>query len=249
MKLILDECGYNNNLSILSLTEADIEKIESFINSKPSLLKKLKSYKAKEKFELKPGHRSTILILPKYYQEYINLSAQSDKNSSKQTSESQSSLKPTRKQKKKINKTVDELKNELINKLKHYVEKFNIVVEFSLNHIFEFNEENNHYKYKYKCRVKCALCQKKIVCNYSTHWVVSNLESHLKDHIKPIVQKSNENSSNNQSKIAESEILLNSPVETNSNLKQISDISGVQKIIHRTEPRLTEELNLILHRT
>lgn len=87
------------------------------MNSKPTFVKNLKSYKTNEKFELKPGDRSAILNLPKLYREYIDHGTSQDAKQNKnsvQTLETHSlahsTLSSTSKLNKKPKKSVDELK-------------------------------------------------------------------------------------------------------------------------------------------
>lgn len=76
------------------------------------------------------------------------------------------------------------------------MKRFDYDVEFSFSDISEFSKKNE----KYQCRVKCSFCSKKVICNYCSHWVVSNLEFHLKSHIQSNA-KSNDKTIKEASKV------------------------------------------------
>lgn len=272
VKHILNGCGFDNNLSILSLSVADIEKIETYVNSNPHFLKKLKSYKTNEKFEVKPGHRSVILNLPRHYQHYISdrtsENAQQNTNSSNQSLDQRldlgletltttSTLTATQqKQNKGLKKSVDELKKQLTNKLNCYMKRFNFEVEFNVNEISDFCKNNEYYK----CRMKCCFCSKTIVCNYLSHWVVSNLEAHLKKHIKDIDNSSE--TPNNVLSSCISNVVVPSTKTSGEIFPTVKDVEpSVERhilngqnitdkcTIHRVDSSTDQELQNILNKT
>lgn len=56
----------------------------------------------------------------------------------------------------------------------------NFDINKELFQVFNLREENN----KIKCELKCPVCDtKKIACDYTTYWNVSNFQAHLKRHI------------------------------------------------------------------
>lgn len=68
LKNILFKCGFDNGISITTITEKDIETIEKAVNADKTILNDCVQYK-KEEFALKPGHRSLILGLPKKFEQ------------------------------------------------------------------------------------------------------------------------------------------------------------------------------------
>lgn len=165
---ILTECGYDSELAIISLTEKDLETIESVIDKKKHILKYSRNYKeyydSHERFVLKPGHKSLILGLRKKIEEFVKTKKDDAETKNK-------------------NETLDgnELKTGLIEKLKRYMLRFSFNINFTESDIsdFTFVQHENCYK----CGVKCPFCMKVYSCKYLTHWIVSNYETHIKAHV------------------------------------------------------------------
>lgn len=149
----------------MALKESDIADIEKCVNDSKYIFKNSNNtYSVNDEFILKPGHRALILNLPNKFKEYQD---------SKQT-------KNKRKKPTVVQKTKSDLILELRQKLECYLNKLNFAVQFDEDSVTDYFEENNSYS----CRVKCPFCLKSLLCNYVSHWVVSNIEAHLKNHVK-----------------------------------------------------------------
>lgn len=92
--------------------------------------------------------------------------------------------------------------------------RFQYMVQFSLNDISEFKKENENV---YRCRVNCKFCDKSFFAKYKSHWVVSNIEAHLKNHVNGA---SRVHTSNGSQSVANrvSDNNKNSPLNPSSNL-------------------------------
>lgn len=95
MKIILNECGYDNSLSIQSLNENALIDIENFTkNNLRDTIERLncchfetyRSLIADNRFRLLPGHRSLILEMSKRYLSNENSDETIAKSSAKSTS-------------------------------------------------------------------------------------------------------------------------------------------------------------------
>lgn len=166
---ILTACGYDSELAIIGLKEKDLETIEKEVDKNKDILKNSTDYKnnynSPERFVLKPGHKSLILSLPKKFEDFLE-----EKKKDEQ-----------RNNPKKNSKNVNELKSELTEKLNNYMLRFSFNVNFTQSDLskFIFLEDKNCYT----CGVKCPFCMKVFSCKYSTYWMVSNFEAHLKSHV------------------------------------------------------------------
>lgn len=86
VKNILSICGYDNDLSILTLKDDDIQVIEKIMNDdKFSYLRDSKVYQTDNIFQFKPGHKALILSLPEKFEEYL-VHKKSNKSSGKKNS-------------------------------------------------------------------------------------------------------------------------------------------------------------------
>lgn len=190
IKVILNESGFDNLLSLVSLKEENIIQIENYLSNNKQIFQYLKEYKdtdSTEVFRLKPGHRALIVGLPNRVEKYLQHVKDSKKDSKSQTNV---------RRKVQKDKTDDELKHELTKKVSTFLKNSQFDISFDIQKdVSEFTKEENLYR----CRVKCPFCEKQIVCSYVTHWAVSNLESHLKNHISSISLLSNINSPANTS--------------------------------------------------
>lgn len=169
MKLILRRSGYEHEISLETLNDSKIEKIESFMNENKHLLKKT-VYDSTQVFKFMPGHRAVIEEIPKKIVElnkYRQRKAESEAENAVLVSEEQ-----------KI-----KLKQSLIDKLIKYAKGLNCVISLQFTDIVEFEYSEKNQSIEFKCRVKCPFCDKKYLCVYRTYWSVSNIESHFKNHI------------------------------------------------------------------
>lgn len=198
IRKILPACGFDTELSIISLKENDINTIEKIVNQKKTLLSKSVLYNENETFEFKPGHRSLILSLPKRFEAYLEFK----KSNQQQANTQRLNKKPENINPK--NKSNDQLISELIEKLMKYMQKWHYSVVFTKNDVSNFNKDQNVCK----CKIKCPFCAKFYVCSYSKHWAVSNFEAHIKKHINDAsgIQKHSQ-TSQSQSRSQSNEIL------------------------------------------
>lgn len=152
------------------MNESQIIQIENSVNEDNNILSKLKQYSHTTKFNLKPGHKSTILSLPQRIEAYLKHKKETKAKN--------------RKQKKDEIKNEIELKSNIREKLSKYMEKkLSYSVEFSDSDIIEFESEEENQKTVFRCKVKCKFCSKSVAAKYETHWIVSNVEAHLKKHV------------------------------------------------------------------
>lgn len=75
-------------------------------------------------------------------------------------------------------------------KLVNYAKSKNLAIELIKTDIVSWENCGNNTA---RCRVRCVFCNIYGLCNYNSHWRVSNYESHLLSHLKTI--ESNKNSS------------------------------------------------------
>lgn len=111
-------------------------------------------------FKLKPGHKAIILSLPQ-------------------------ALKIYEVKNKKIcvsNVSEVDLKHSLVKKITNFANKNLYELNFTLELISDFHQENGAHK----CRFECPICSTKIRCEYRKYWLISNLEVHMKNHYKHI---------------------------------------------------------------
>lgn len=168
IQIVLSETGFDSLLSIASLKKENLVEVENYINKNESVLRKLCEYKdadnsadSSQVFNLKPGHQAIITELQRRVEKHLEAKIQ--KKSPQIAPE----------------KTDDTLKLELVNKLQSYLRKINSNIAVGNENLFDFHRKKNS---TYSCHVQCSLCQKRIICTYTTHWAVSNLETHFKNH-------------------------------------------------------------------
>lgn len=65
IKLILEECAFDTELSLLALDDKVVSDIESHVNSDRELLRNT-SYENVNHFKFKPGHKIFLLQMPNY---------------------------------------------------------------------------------------------------------------------------------------------------------------------------------------
>lgn len=177
LKNILFKCGFDNEIAITTITENDIETIEKAVNADKTILNDCVQYKKEEQFALKPGHRSLILGLPQKFEKYLEHKKVTT-TKRKYTKKDNKIVPQTERQ----NLSETQLKNRLTKQLTTYMLNLKYSVRFINNDIsnFEKNESKNYYQ----CKVKCPFCKKTYVCQFSTCWILSNFQAHLRDHIK-----------------------------------------------------------------
>lgn len=148
--------GEINNQSIIEI-EGCINEYKEKIDSLKVIVKN-PLYENIVPLKFLPGHKATLLVIPKLI-EGIQKHKKSEKNNADE-------------------EKIKTVKEELIEKLKKFTVKQNLNINITEENLIEFRVE----KGEYKCKVKCAVCEKLTPCNFNTHWAVSNLEKHLKGH-------------------------------------------------------------------
>lgn len=238
LKVILTKSGYDNNYAFEAICEDNVVKIENFVNENKHIVKKT-VYEKSVPFKFLPGHRAIILDLPRKIAEFKNKQA----NKQTETSTVSSELNPDRE---------EELKNLLINKLINYSKYVKFELKFNKTHLCEFKKIGD----KVKCRVKCPICPKNYLCNYKTHWSVSNIEAHIREHSlknsaqQPTFQATS--SSNSPASILQPSLVLGlvptslSASELVNTGKNASET--VPKTVHRVSNEQLETLNRMLQK-
>lgn len=86
IKIIFEKCGYDSFISLLSLKENEIIEIENTVNQdKQFFLRDLKLYSDTTEFNFKPGHKSTILLLPQKIESYLKFKKEKKAKSEKKS--------------------------------------------------------------------------------------------------------------------------------------------------------------------
>lgn len=170
IKTILINSGFDNQLSILSITSDTITEIESFVKQfvlvNKDLLKET-AYKNVDipNFKFLPGHRDLLLSLPKRVSELnkINIEKKSKKSKVAAVNSTQ------------LEKSPNSLQDILIAKLNKIPFIKSAPAIITKNSILDFSCESVP-----KCKVRCPLCEKIVPCIYNKYWVISNVSRHGK---------------------------------------------------------------------
>lgn len=85
IKLILENCGYDNYFSLVKITEKELLEIVQTVNIDTNCLKKLKTYDKNIEFKLKPGHRQLIFNLSGKVEDYLELKKNTKRTSKEKT--------------------------------------------------------------------------------------------------------------------------------------------------------------------
>lgn len=207
IKHILNETGYDNEVSLSDISEKNIEEIEIYVNKNRQLLENT-IYKNIVPFEFRPGHRSLILNLPKNVQGYIE-SKKTNKINKKVVKEVQTQ------------KNEAELKTELLKKLMNYAKTRKYEIQINSESITQFIKAEDTAR----CRVKCVFCSLSIVCTYKSFWAISNYETHFRNHIKDIEEKKKASAQESQNKENRNQ---NSTIDTanNTELRKILELEN-----------------------
>lgn len=216
IKKLLIFAGYDNELSLTLLNADSIGLIETFVENNKTLATKSNICNDGETFKLNPGQITAILGLAEKCKDFVKKkNVQTNLGNSIQASTQLGTQE----------KTEDTVKSELIQKVVNYLNNLQFSLQFTLTDITEFEEKSGAYR----CRMKCCFCEKKIVCNYKTYWIVSNLEAHLKLHLIEIKQRQITQKENS---LPESSKETSSGIETSVNIcaSQVSnqDLNSVQ---------------------
>lgn len=174
LEKIIEHAGFETKSSLALLDENKIKEIENYVNENKFLLNG-SAYehivKQNLNFKFKPGHKALLLTLSKKLNNKSILS-QAKKRKIKSDSENRA---PKVIITEDIN--INELKESLVQKVLKFAEKKSLEIIFVLSDIALNIEEG-----KIKCFVHCPICNKKQQLHYTTYWVISNFERHLKSH-------------------------------------------------------------------
>lgn len=163
LQKIIEEAGFDSESSILLLDSQTIKEIELYANENKHILEGtaysdfIRNGKV---FKFKPGHKATILNLPKLFQNKTKEKKRKAGNENKVESE-------------------QILKEKLLKKLVRFAEKLGVQVNFDEENISEFHTEDG----KTKCGIACPFCDTKMKCDHRTYWNISNFEKHFKRHL------------------------------------------------------------------
>lgn len=171
----MDANGFDNEIAISDICEKALKDIEIFISKNRHILLGTKyenQIENQSPFEFLPGDRVLLLNLSKKYRAFIE-----EKNKKSERNKLGN----------KKQKSDDELKSELLEKLMNYARSKKHVIELKKEDISEYE----HFDDRIRCRVRCVQvnCEHTTLCNYKSHWNVSNYEMHLlKEHINSTSQ-------------------------------------------------------------
>lgn len=171
LEKIIEHAGYDTKSSLELLDEDKIKEIENHVNEYKFLLTGTvyeNTLQQNINFKFKPGHKTLLLALSKKLNKKT-ISSQAKKL--KLVSDLENS------DPKIIRKDINT--NELIESLIQKVIKFAEKKKFEIIFV-PSNIELSIEKEKIKCSVQCPICNKKIQVQYTTYWLLSNFERHLK---------------------------------------------------------------------
>lgn len=198
---ILNECGYENELSLQQITVEHLKEIENYVQLNLRVLLNGTIYeKQNGEFKFLPGHRVLILNLPKQVEQFV---AKRTKSKSRQLNATLNGIEnvdvmQNRQNDENENKE-DNLKDQLIAKLVKYgIKTKNRSVSDKLTTANILNLKIERDGFTYKCSVKCPVCERIVPCIYNRHWAVSNIEKHLKKHNVPLPMQNNSVELNNE---------------------------------------------------
>lgn len=164
---ILIDTGFDCALAISSIDSKAIKSIEEYINKHKHLLTgtEYENLIANNlEFKLTPSHKSIVSSLPKLLEFYKEKNRKNLACARIDEEEEQN------------------LKQTLVTKIKHFANKFSFDLNFSVESVCEFRQENGVFK----CRFECPVCFTKIKCEYKRYWLVGNLEKHIKKHYRSV---------------------------------------------------------------
>lgn len=236
IKLILNICGFDSELSLKEINEKTIESIEQTVtenlnSNNLELVSGLKGsvYEGKPlPFNFLLGHRVLILSIPEKVQ-LLQKSKSNKRFPIGNASETENVEK---------NRSVDAYKKALLLKLKNYAKKFSLNFEVKENHIKNFSQVNNVIR----CNVKCCFCDTRIPCTFITYWNIGNLTKHIRNHPETLTETSNKDQ---VQKSAENSIEKSVTEDTASSASAAttSDISGAKSMtIERVRKDVLDEV-------
>lgn len=179
---ILNETGFENEISLKKIEIAHLNEIEQYVqeNLRNVLIGTI--YEKQNVFKFLPGHRILILDLPNQVENFIK-SKRGNRKQFRAIEPQASSLSNSSSRNENNCDETDKLKQNLTKKLQNYVKKIDflsISENITADKITKFCKSRDENIYR--CLMKCPCCEKSIPCTYNSHWIVSNIEKHIKDH-------------------------------------------------------------------
>lgn len=174
IKDILEANGLDNSLSFDLINPELVDNLEKFVEDNKSFIQNTPYEDITSQFRFLIGHRLLILDIPIKYREFVEY-----KNNQRLIQkEKLSALKGTDKE--NASEPSEIIKHLLLNKLNEFTGKHQLNTEIGSDHIENFIIKNDDAR----CEVKCPYCDKRIPCNYNSHWKTSNFYKHIKSHIQ-----------------------------------------------------------------
>lgn len=176
---IIFSAGFDSERAFLNLNKDTISEIEQYVNENKHILAST-SYENSCTFKFKPGHKTFLLGIPKAL-EILNKKNKSKKKLLPNSQENQNSGETVNPQsvndEVRLNSEV-ELKQKLIDKIIKFANKFSVTLIIETANIVNFHQDDT----KFRCQVICPVCNSNLKCQYTTYWIISNFEHHLKRH-------------------------------------------------------------------
>lgn len=170
IKKILKSSAYNAASNLSTLNDQNVLAIENYINdSGRDVIQTLECcyssvYKQQTRFQFLPGHKSTILSIPKYIDEM---------NGAKKKNQLEF---------KKL-LTASELKKMLLNRINQNISNYNNIAKFSEDSITDVQISISDNAMSAKCKINCVECTKIIPVTYTGSWKTSNILRHVRQHL------------------------------------------------------------------
>lgn len=198
LRILLKKCGYESTLSFKGLNAEDLVGIQNYINKNlKDVLNNLKccqadQYKKQEVFSFLPGHKSFILNLPQYIDEFLKekcLKQKASKYMLRNTQQlTENNVEDIEEDKMDIvDFDTDAIKEILLKKYKETAKSLKIsgtMINIALVDDLTKSSENN---LTMKSKLKCFLCNKIVSVQFNKYWYLSNFTKHLKTHVKEVI--------------------------------------------------------------
>lgn len=170
---IIEHAGFDTKSSILEINTERISEIEQYVNDNKYLLENTvynHIFQQNLEFKFKPGHKALILSFPNLFKNNND----NPKRGTKRKLEVERDGSEARSENQEINEA--ELTQKLIAKITKYGNSNSVEIIFDNNSIKNLRVEGT----KIKCDAYCPVCQAKSTCTFTTFWLASNFERHLK---------------------------------------------------------------------
>lgn len=212
---IISEAGFSNKIAIKSISQSNLSSIEQYINKNRERFTEILNgtrYEGFEQFEFLPGHAALLLSLPSYIEKLestkkiqtrkrrhsciTEVQQNRDHPGDHPQSEDRSADYEEESEAERLH--IEGVRQLLIKKINNFASKKGLKTVITDDNIKNFRVEANS---NFNCDLKCPIleCNRKVPCNYCTHWVCGNFQTHLKSHFtfEQYEVISNNNSSDN----------------------------------------------------